>query len=832
MEKKSSSFDLTITIQELKKYLPTQGPLKDYIFLNTLASFQDHTFHEAMKRSSEIFGYKTYLDLVEYRDFYAKGKIRTDILEKVLIEHKGGENLNFWKQKLIDHDYQIRINSRVGKLREAWKKFLKIDVDNYVHLHLFRIVGAYLDQGISIWNFPANKKGLRNSLIELEKNSFTSFFRTARAKKLLANKSIGIEDLLKILVGNEAYFFHYIFDQQFEHPGWSGMVAYLEKNPHVLLEKRAIDLEDFIFLELLLEIDTLDDRYPGQWSALGLLAKNGDKDIFAPTRNVEIAEVLKLWQEAYEWSYYDEVLFYLAKQEAEPMPENVSFQSLFCIDDRECSFRTYVEKCDPNAETYGTAGFFNIEFYYKPSGGKYLTKLCPAPLTPNHIILEKAHTYKHKKEVGFSSKSHGLFIGWLMTQTMGYLSAFKLLKYIFKPSYGSTTVSSFQHMNPTSSLIFENKGENIREHDLTVGFTIVEMADRIEGLLRSIGLIENFAALIYVVGHGSTSANNAYYSTMDCGACSCKPGSVNARLAALMGNHPEVRKKLVERGIHIPEETQFIGGLHDTAQDLMVYYDIVQLSEVNQQKHLKNQAVFNRALELNAKERSRRFMSVDTKKPIEHIHKVVQTRSFSLFEPRPELDHATNSLCVVGGRWLTKNVFLDRRAFLNSYNYKQDPTGTFLLTIMNAVTPVCGGINLAYYFAKVDDQKFGSGSKLPHNIVGLFGVTNGIEGDIRPGLPKQMVEVHDPMRLMCIVEHFPEVVLEVLQKAPKTYEWYQNDWIKLVVIHPDTKALYLFTKDQFHVYQPQHTVFKTSTNLEHLVESSHTNIPVHQLINE
>lgn len=831
MEKKSSSFDLAYTIQELKKYLPTQGPLKDYIFLNTLASFQDLPFHEAMKRSSEIFGYKTYLDLVEYRDFYAKGQIRPDILEKVLIEHAGIENLHAWKHKLLEQDYQIRINSRVGRLRTAWKKFLKIDVDNYVHLNLFRIVGAYLDQGISIWNFPATKKGLRNSLIELEKNSFTSFFRTTRAKQLLANKSVGIKDLLEILVGNEAYFFHYIFDQQFEHPGWSGLVAYLEKNPHVLLDKRSIDLDDFIFLELLLEIDTLDDRYPGQWSALGLLAKNGDKDIFAPTRNVEIAEVLKLWQEAYEWSYYDDVLYYLAKQEAEPAFENVSFQSLFCIDDRECSFRTYVEKCDPEAETYGTAGFFNIEFYYKPDGGKYLTKLCPAPLTPKHIILEKAHTYKQKKEVGFSSKSHGLFIGWLMTQTMGYITAFKLLKYIFKPSYGSTTVSSFQHMRPTSSLIFENNGENNKVHDLTIGFTTTEMADRIEGLLRSIGLIDRFASLIYMIGHGSTSANNAYYSTMDCGACSCKPGSVNARLAALMGNHPEVRKILAERGIHIPSETQFIGGLHDTAQDLMVYYDIVQLTEKNQEKHLKNQAVFDRALALNAKERSRRFMSVDTKQAAKHVHKAVQTRSFSLFEPRPELDHATNTLCVVGGRWLTKNVFLDRRAFLNSYNYKQDPTGTFLGTILNAVTPVCGGINLAYYFAKVDDQKFGSGSKLPHNIVGLFGVANGIEGDIRPGLPKQMVEVHDPMRLMCVVEHFPEVVLEVLAKAPNTYEWYQNDWIKLVVIHPETKVLYLFNGNQFLVYSPQHSVVRTNSNLEQLVESSHTNIPVHQLIN-
>ncbi len=831
MEKNSSLFDLEYTIQELKKYLPTQGPLKDYIFLNSLACFQDLPFHEAMKRSSEIFGYKTYLDLKEYRKFYDRGQIRKEILQKVLIEHKGLENYEAWEHKLVHQEYQIRILSRVGKLRAAWKKFLKIDVDNYVHLNLFRIVGAYLDQGISIWNFPANKLGLRNSLIELEKNSFTSFFKTDRAKQLLSNKSIGVKELLDILVGKEELYFQYIFDQQFEHQGWSGMVSYLEKSPHVLLDKRSICIEDFIFLELLLEIDTLDDRYSGKWTSLGLLAKNAGKDLFAPTRDVEIAEVLKLWQEAYEWSYYDDVLFYLAKQEPEEKNEKPSFQSLFCIDDRECSFRTYVEQTDPHAETYGTAGFFNIEFYYKPDGGKYLTKLCPAPVTPNYIILEKSNKYKLKKEVGFSSKSHGLFIGWLLTQTMGYWSAFKLLKYIFKPSYGNTTVSSFQHMSPTSSLIFENKGDNPKEHDLFVGFTTIEMADRIEGLLRSIGLIENFADIIYVIGHGSTSANNAYYSTMDCGACSCKPGSVNARLAALMGNHPEVRKILIERRLNIPESTQFVGGLHDTAQDLMVYYDLVNLSDINRENHLKNQEVFNKALLLNAKERSRRFMSVDSTQSLEKIHKDVQTRSFSLFEPRPELDHATNTLCVVGGRWLTKNVFLDRRAFLNSYNYKQDLDGKFLLNILKAVTPVCGGINLAYYFAKVDDQKFGSGSKLPHNIVGLFGVANGIEGDIRPGLPKQMVEVHDPMRLMCIVEHYPDVVQKVLAEAPATFEWYQNDWIKLVVMHPDTKELYLFEKDTFRLYSPHHSVYKSASDLQRLVESSHENIAVHQLTN-
>jgi len=46
--------------------------------------------------------------------------------------------------------------------------------------------------------------------------------------------------------------------------------------------------------------------------------------------------------------------------------------------------------------------------------------------------------------------------------------------------------------------------------------------------------------------------------------------------------------------------------------------------------------------------------------------------------------------------------------------------------------------------------------------MGLIGVANGSDGDLRPGLPSQMIEVHDPIRLLVIVEHFPEIVLERL----------------------------------------------------------------------
>lgn len=72
------------------------------------------------------------------------------------------------------------------------------------------------------------------------------------------------------------------------------------------------------------------------------------------------------------------------------------------------------------------------------------------------------------------------------------------------------------------------------------------------------------------------------------------------------------------------------------------------------------------ALDLNARERARRFVTTSKRHDLKNLHEAVKKRSVSLFEPRPELNHATNSLCIVGRRALTKELFLDRRAFLNS----------------------------------------------------------------------------------------------------------------------------------------------------------------------
>lgn len=830
MKDQHQSFNEHDVLHKLKHYLPAQAPLKDFIHHNTLHAFQNLKFDQAIYSASEILGYRVSLSLAEYRSLYAMNRIREDILERTIIQHKGAQSMLEWKEKVLHKKYERPPSPRIGSLRSNWKRHYQIDLDSLVHPLLFRMLCSYLDQGISMWNFPVLDKGFLEAIREIEKNSFTSFFRTERAKKLLMDETCQLSSLLKILVGDESLYEHYLFDQQFAHQGWSGMISTVEDVPQTLLDRKKVSTHDLIMLELLMEIDALDAHFGKNWTPLSSRLTNKPLDLFDEIPKRELNEVTSIWQEAFEWSYYDQVLtgiLAMSDEKEESRTAGKSFQALFCIDDRECSFRRYLEHADPSCETFGTPGFFSVEFFFQPENGRFYTKLCPWPVTPKHLIKEVGGKNKRVKDAHFSKHSHSLFRGWLITQTLGFWSALKLFINIFKPAMGPTTASSFKHMDKTSALTIENKSKDDRENDLQIGFTIEEMAQRAEGLLKSIGLVKDFAPLVYIIGHGSSSVNNPHYAAYDCGACSGRAGSVNSRVMCFMINHPKVREILSSRGVAIPAETQFLGGLHDTTRDEIVFFDEELLSAVNKTFHDKNEMTFAKALDINSKERSRRFESIETKQDPATIHEKIRVRSVSLFEPRPELNHATNTLCIVGSRDLTKHLFLDRRAFMNSYDYRIDLDGKLLFNIVKPLGPVCGGINLEYFFSRVDNQKLGAGTKLPHNVMGLFGVANGIDGDLRPGLPSQMIEVHDPVRLLIIIEHFPEIVLQTIQKAQDTYEWFINEWVHLVVVNPETKELSSFKDGKFSPYIPLSKSVEKIDDLTPLFETHDENLPVY-----
>ena len=846
-QKSTHHFSEQHLLHVLKHYLPTQGPLKDFVHHNTLHAFQDMKFYDALFKASAIFGFQTTFSLAEYRDLYRIGRITPEILARVVRERKGSEGFEEWHFNTLHKMYSWSTEPRIGKLRGEWRRLYPVDMDNAVQPLLFRIVCSYIDQGIAISPFPFEDKGLLNAVRELEDRSPVSFFKTKKARDLLRDKSCTITKLLEILVGKgkEAYYEQYVYDQQFGHRGWSGMVSTLEDKPEAMMYPKKIALEDMIILELLLEIDALTNTLGKKWEPLGDSATQPPVDLFAGEPDSELQEVIKIWQDAFEWSYYDTVLagMMLTLPAENKKTAETSFQSIFCIDEREYSLRTHVETLDKRAETFGAPGFFGVEIYFHPAHAKFYDKLCPAPVTPKYLIKEAASDDPqiHAKEIMYSKHSHRLVRGFFMSYLLGIPALGKLIANIVKPTMSPAIADAFAHMDPNADLTIVHTGEFDKEKGLQVGFTVEEMTDRVEKLLRCIGLAKNFSSLVYVIGHGSSSANNPHHGAHDCGACSGRPGLVNARVFAWMANYQPVRDLLKKRGLVIPDTTQFVGGMHDTASDEVKFYDEKVLSQDNSRLHIKNKQLFEEALDLDAKERSRRFMSISTKQRISKIRKDIKKRSVSYYEPRPELGHGTNALCVVGRRDLTKHLFLDRRAFLNSYDYTTDPEGALLASVLAPLGIVCGGINLEYYFSRMDNYKLGAGTKLPHNVMGLVGVANSSDGDLRSGLPLQMIEVHDPVRLLMVVEHYPEVVKKVVQSNPALYEWFDNEWIHLVVLHPKEKALYVFKKGEFVPWAPLtkelptvaanklSRIFETSLKMKtnHILDATQENLPVH-----
>ena len=52
-----------------------------------------------------------------------------------------------------------------------------------------------------------------------------------------------------------------------------------------------------------------------------------------------------------------------------------------------------------------------------------------------------------------------------------------------------------------------------------MGLDESEQLELAAGALRNMGLTRNFARLVLICGHGSTTHNNPYASGLDCGAC-------------------------------------------------------------------------------------------------------------------------------------------------------------------------------------------------------------------------------------------------------------------------------------------------------------------------
>jgi hypothetical protein len=393
-----------------------------------------------------------------------------------------------------------------------------------------------------------------------------------------------------------------------------------------------------------------------------------------------------------------------------------------------------------------------------------------------------------------SSKT--LLRGWLSTTALGILSAVPLIGHLLAPrSYARLREWLNKEFlpEPRTELAFMRDAAATQDamSGLLTGFAPEEKTDSVASVLGPAGLMRGFARLVVILGHGSTSLNNPHESAHDCGACGGRRGGPNARLFAAMANRPEVRERLRQTGIDIPEDTWFVGGYHDTCSDDVEFFDLDVLPATHQADLDRIRQSLDKARAQDAKERARRFESCSPEAAAATALRHVEERSEHLAQPRPEYGHCTNAVCVVGRRALTRGLFLDRRAFLVSYDAGQDYSDQALTALMAAVVPVCAGISLEYYFSFVDNDRYGCGTKLPHNVTALLGVMDGPASDLRTGLPWQMVEIHEPVRILFVIETTPERLAKLVSTSPSLKQLVENRWIRLATIDPESGRVHV-----------------------------------------
>jgi uncharacterized protein YbcC (UPF0753/DUF2309 family) len=291
---------------------------------------------------------------------------------------------------------------------------------------------------------------------------------------------------------------------------------------------------------------------------------------------------------------------------------------------------------------------------------------------------------------------------------------------------------------------------------------------------------------VLLIGHRGGSRNNPHAAGLDCGACCGQPGDVNARAAAALLNEPSVRTALAARGIHVPETTQFIPGVHNTTTDDVTFFDSGDLPEVR--------AVFEKA-GIAARRLRAPKLRLD-QLPDAKLHEAMIERSKNWAEVRPEWGLANNATFIIAPRERSRHLDLEARAFLHDYRADEDPEFAVLEQIMTGPMVVSHWINFQYYASTVDPTRYGAGNKVLHNVVGgHIGVYEGNGGDLRIGLSLQSLHdgekwVHSPLRLSVFIEAPRDALDRVLAKHAKVRELVENEWIHLFQIDVAERAVY------------------------------------------
>jgi hypothetical protein len=467
----------------------------------------------------------------------------------------------------------------------------------------------------------------------------------------------------------------------------------------------------------------------------------------------------------------------LAASAPEPAGGRPALQAAFCIDVRSEVFRRALEGVDPSIETLGFAGFFGLATTHRRFASDVEELRLPVLLNPG-VGTSAGGTPEADRDARFTARAKrawGRFklaavSSFAFVEAMGPVYVGKLVRDALGLAPGELPEDPAPRLDPA----------------LPLGARV----EAAETVLRAMSLTEGFARVVLLAGHGANVTNNPHESALHCGACGGYSGEVNARLLAGLLNEAEVRDGLLSRGIEIPEDTLFLGALHDTTTDEVKIYAADHPSEAHREDLAQIRRWLGAAGRLTRAERALRLPRAEAAGDIER-------RSRDWAEVRPEWALAGCRAFIAAPRHRTAGRSLEGRAFLHDYDWRQDTGFGVLELIMTAPVVVASWISLQYYGSTVSPQVFGSGNKLLHNVTGGIGVVEGNGGLLRAGLPWQSVHdgedyVHEPLRLSVCIEAPREAMGEILSRHEGVRALFDNRWLHLFALDEEGRMAWRY----------------------------------------
>jgi uncharacterized protein len=800
-----------------KKIAPV-WPLESFVAVNPFFGMTDKSFQEVATRMSNLSSVKMTLPIAYYLKAYKDGKISKQDISLALKESSapiadGVDSFLAKCEEIASSGNKLSSDKDVFKtVVDITSEVSKKDWFGFEVERISSWASVYFDVGQAIWNSTDKNLSPYQSWLEEAKidrmpsvmglNGFRASMQRLPSDPLASANFVlnhlGIPEQARDL---------YLHKLMLNLIGWS---SYTSK---IVFEKSLYGQEDesnIEFLAILLAYEYgiyesfTSDEIHESWKQCKLkMIELSDK------MDLSIPESLALvFQAAMEHSVQRNLISEInSNKSKEKSSEQADVQAIFCIDVRSEVFRRNLESVSTKIDTLGFAGFFAFPIDYYSIGHTQGATQCPVLLTPAVKIAERLpNEISLEKAVQSRSLRAHVRRAWT-TFKMGAVSCFSFvgpiglmyLPKLFTDGFGWTRTVPHPNQDGLSKKVNQSKSPSLvpsSENGMSLGIPLETRVKMAMGALKAMSLTSNFAKLVLITGHGSTTVNNPHATGLDCGACGGRTGEANAKVASLVLNDKEVRKALASQGIPIPEETIFLACQHDTTTDQITIFDrnLIPSNRSSDLENLENHLA--QAGQLSRNERAKRMSLPEGVNPDLNIF----ARSKDWAQVRPEWGLAGCSAFIAAPRHRTEGLDLAGKSFLHSYDWKMDDGYGVLELILTAPVVVASWISLQYYASTVDNKMFGSGNKTLHNVVAGIGVLEGNGGDLRIGLPWQSVHdgenyQHEPVRLNVVIEAPQEAINGILSKHKGVKDLFDNGWLHLFTIDDEGKIDSKYEKD-------------------------------------